>query len=133
MYVSKWELSVQNFDSLCVLYTRYPIVARALGLAAARASKGILHTTIRAIFALSRAQLLLLVVTRSRDLSCECHVTKQKMPARSNFPLSNFENSGTIQFSLSSSTSRGLCPKNLEKRAHPTGLLWTLGSSVHHL
>ena len=72
-----------------------------------------------AIFALSRAQLLLLVVTRSRDLSRECHVTKHKTPARSNFPLSNFENSGTIQFSSSSSTKRGLCPKNVETRAHP--------------
>ena len=30
--------------------------------------------------------------------------------------LSNFENSGTIQFSSSSSTSRGLCPKIFEKR-----------------
>ena len=40
----------------------------------------------RAIFALSRAQLLLLVVTRSRELSRECHVTKHKTPARSNFP-----------------------------------------------
>ena len=68
-----------------------------------------------AIFALCRAQLLLLVVTRSRDLSRECHVTKHKTPAKSNFPLSNFENSGTIQFSSSSSTSRGLCPKNFEK------------------
>ena len=57
-----------------------------------------------AIFALSRTQLLLLVVTRSRDLSRECHVT---------------QNSGTIQFSSSSSTSRELCPKNFEKRAHP--------------
>ena len=34
-----------------------------------------------AIFALSRAQLLLLVVTRSRELSRECHVTKHKKPA----------------------------------------------------
>ena len=74
------------------------------------------------IFALSSAQLLLLVVTRSRDLSRECHVTKHNTPARSNFqfPLSNFENSGTIQFSSLSSTSRGLCPKNVEKRAHPS-------------
>ena len=68
----------------------------------------------------SRTQLLLLVVTRSCELSRECHVTKHKTQARSNFPLSNFENSGTIQFSSSSSTSRGLCPKNFEKRAHPT-------------
>ena len=77
-----------------------------------------------AIFALSRAQLLLLVVTRSRDLSRECHVTKHKTPARSNFPLSNFEHSGTIQFSSSSSTSRGLCPKNFEKRAHTNQTLY---------
>ena len=69
----------------------------------------------RAILALSRAQLLLIVVTRSRDLSRECHVTKHKTPAKSNFPMSNFENSGTIQFSSSRSTSRGLCPKNFEK------------------
>ena len=79
-----------------------------------------LRQPMRAIFALSRAQSLFLVVTRSRELSRECHVTKHKTPARSNFPLSNFENSGTIQFSSSSSTSRGLCPKNFEKRAHPT-------------
>ena len=52
-------------------------------------------------------------------MACECHVTKHKTPARSNFPMSNFENSGTIQFNSSSSTSRGLCPKNFEKRAHP--------------
>ena len=78
-----------------------------------------LRQPMRAIFALSRAQFLLLVVTRSCELSRECHVTKHKMLARSNFPLSNFESSGTIQFSSSSSTSRGLCPKNCEKRAHP--------------
>ena len=78
-----------------------------------------LRQPMRAIFALSRAQSLFLVVTRSRELSRECHVTKHKTPARSNFPLSNFENSGTIQFSSSSSTRRGLCPKNFEKRAHP--------------
>ena len=52
-------------------------------------------------------QLLLVVVTRSRELSRECHVTKHKTPARSNFQ--------TIQFSSSSSTSRGLCPKNFKK------------------
>ena len=79
-----------------------------------------LRQPMRAILALSRAQLLLIVVTRSRDLSRECHVTKHKTPARSNFPMSNFENFGTIQFSSSRSTSRGLCPKNFEKRAHPT-------------
>ena len=78
-----------------------------------------LRQPMHAIFALSSALLLLLVVTRSRDLSRECHVTKHKKPARSNFPLSNFENSGTIQFSSSSCTRRGLCPKNFEKRAHP--------------
>ena len=78
-----------------------------------------LRQPMRTIFALSRAQFLLLVVTRSRDRSRDCYVTKHKTPARSNFPLSNFENSGTIQFSSLSSTSRGLCPKNFEKRAHP--------------
>ena len=36
----------------------------------------------RAILALSRAQLLLIVVTRSRDLSRECHVTKHKRRPR---------------------------------------------------
>ena len=80
-----------------------------------------LRQPMRAIFALSRAQLLLLVFTRSRDLSRECHVTKHKTPAKSNFPLSNFENSGTIPFSSSSYTSRRLCPKNFDIRAHPTG------------
>ena len=78
-----------------------------------------LRQPIRAILALSHAQLLLIVVTRSRDLSRECHVTKHKTPAKSNFPMSNFKNSETIQFSSSRSTSRGLCPKNFEKRAHP--------------
>ena len=73
----------------------------------------------RAIFALSRTQLLLLVDTRSRDLSRECHVTKYKTPARSNFPLSNFKNYETIQFSSSSSTSRGFCPKNFEIKGAP--------------
>ena len=81
-----------------------------------------LRQPMRAILALSRAQLLLIVVTRSRDLSRECHVTKHKTPARSNFPMSSFENSGTIQFSSSRSTSRGLCPKSFEKRAHPNVL-----------
>ena len=76
-----------------------------------------------AIFALSRAQLLLLVITRSRDLSRECTVIKHKTPARSTFPLFNFGNSGTIQFSSSISTRRGLCPKNFEKRAHLIGPL----------
>ena len=70
----------------------------------------------REIFPLSHLQLLLLVVTRSCELSRECHVTKHKTLARSNFPLSNFENSRTIQFSSSSSTSRGLCPKNFETK-----------------
>ena len=51
-------------------------------------------------------------------LTRKCHVTKYKTLARSNFPFSNFENSGTIQFSSSSSTSRGLYPKNFEKRVH---------------
>ena len=74
-----------------------------------------LRQPMRAIFALSRAQLLLVVVTRSRELSRECHVTKHKTPARSNFPMINYENSGTIQFSLSSSTSRRLCSKIFEK------------------
>ena len=78
-----------------------------------------LRQPMHAIFALGRVQLLLLVVTRSRDISRECHVTKHKTPARSNFPLSNLENSGTIKSSSSSSTSRGLCPKKFEKRAHP--------------
>ena len=78
-----------------------------------------LRQPMRAILALSRAQLLLIVVTRSRDLSRECHVTKHKTPAKRNFPMSNFENSGTIQFSSSRSTSKGLCPTNFEKRAHP--------------
>ena len=90
-----------------------------------------LRQPMRAIFALSHAQLLLLVVKRSRDLARECHVTKHKTLARSNFPLSNFENSGTIQSSSSSSTSRGKCPKNLEKRAHPNALkIKTLKLSV---
>ena len=97
-----------------------------------------LRQPMRAILALSRAQLLLIVVTRSRDLSRECHVTKHKTPARSNFPMSNFENFGTIQFSSSRSTSRGLCPKNFEKRAHPTVQVmymvypsqWKLGSPL---
>ena len=84
-----------------------------------RAECSKLRQPMRTIFALSREQLLLVVFTRSREMSRECHVIKHKTPARSNFPLSNFENSGAIQFSPSSSTSRGLCPKKFEKRAHP--------------
>ena len=42
-----------------------------------------LRQPMRAIFALSHPQLQLLVVTRSRELSRECHVTKHKMQARS--------------------------------------------------
>ena len=38
-----------------------------------------LRQPMRAIFALSHPQLQLLVVTRSRELSRECHVTKHKM------------------------------------------------------
>ena len=158
------------------MYTRYPIVARALGQASReqrylvyneeiRVSiiiikisnvnmfilcdlKGLclnhdhiahvyeymgtecskLRQPMRAIFALSRAQLLLLVVTRSRELSRECHMTKHKTQARCNFPLFNFENSGTIEFSSSSSTIKGLCLRNFEKRAHP--ILWHSGMSI---
>ena len=39
-----------------------------------------LRQPMHALFALSRVQLLLLVVTRSRDLSREFHVTKHKTP-----------------------------------------------------
>ena len=92
-----------------------------------------LQQPMHAIFALSRTQLLLVVVTRSREMSRECHVTKHKTPARSNFPLSNFENSGTIQFSSSSSTSRGLCPNNVEKGAHPTILFgYQIWAIIYH-
>ena len=47
------ELFARKNMHICALYTRYPIVARALGLAvafrpSARASKGILHTNMRA-------------------------------------------------------------------------------------
>ena len=40
-----------------------------------------LRQPMRAILALSRAQLLLIVVTRSRDLSRECHVSSIHMTA----------------------------------------------------
>ena len=76
-----------------------------------------LRQPMRAIFALSRAQLLLVAVTKSHLMSRECHVTKHKTPARSNVPLSNFGNSGTIQFSSSSSTRR-LYARFLCSRAH---------------
>ena len=114
------KISNVNMYILCDLkgqYLNHDHVAHVYEYIGAKCSK--LQQSMRAIFALSRAQLLLLVVTRSRDLSRECHVTIHKTPARSNFPLSNFENSETIQFSSSSSTSRGLCSKNFEKRAHP--------------
>ena len=68
-----------------------------------------LRQPMHAIFVLSRAQLLLLVVKRSRDLSRECHVTKHKTPRQE----------VTSHCPISSSKSRGLCPKNFEKRAHP--------------
>ena len=84
-----------------------------------------LRQHMREIFALGRAQMLLLVVTRSRGLSRECHVTKHRTPARSNFSLSNFKNSGTIRFSSSSSTSRELCRRIFDKTAHPSELIET--------
>ena len=48
-----------------------------------------LRQPMRTIFTLRCAQLLF--VTRSRELSRECHVTKHKTQARSNFLLSNFK------------------------------------------
>ena len=128
-----FESNMRNFASTLVKFSKLSHIPTTIwrppkmAPPALRGQRGPLlrHWPMPAIFALSRAQLLLLVVTRSRDLSRECHVTKHKTPARSNFPLSNFENSGTIQFSSSSSTSRGLCPKNYEKRAHPNIIhLW---------
>ena len=74
-----------------------------------------LRQPMRAIFALSRAQLLFLVVTRSRELSRECHVTKHKTPARSNFPLSNFENSGPFNSAHRALQVEGCAPKILKK------------------
>ena len=99
----------------CLNYDHVPHVYEYMG---AEFSK--LRQPMRAIFTLSPAQLLLVVVTRSREMSRECHVTKHKTPARSNFQLSNYEIYGTIQFSSSSSTRRGLCPKIFEKMAHPS-------------
>ena len=110
------KISKVNMYILCDLKGQclnHDHVAHVYEYIGAECSK--LRQPMRAICALSRAQLLLLVVTRSRDLSRECHVTKHKTPARSNFPLSNFENSGTIQFSSSSSTSRRCAPKILKK------------------
>ena len=69
----------------------------------------------RVIFALSRAQLLLLVVTKSRDLSRECNVTKHKTPARSDFPLSNFENSGPFNSAHRVIQVKGCAPKFLKQ------------------
>ena len=67
--------------------------------------------------AVAIAQLLLLVVTISCDMSRECHLTKHKPPARSNFPLSNFEKSGTIQFRSSNRAIqvKGCATKILKK------------------
>ena len=80
-----------------------------------------LRQPMRAIFALSRTQLLLLVVTRSRDLSRECNVTKPKTPARSNFPLSNLKIPGPFN-SAHRAIQEGCAPKILKKRAHPIEL-----------
>ena len=94
----------------------------------------------RAIFALSRAQFLLLVVTRSRDRSRECHVTKHKMPARlihvvyqysrakrasvyqrqgvtSHCPISKIP--GPFHSAHRALHVEGYAPKSLKKRAHP--------------
>ena len=80
-----------DFKGQCLNHNHVAHVYEYMG---AECSK--LRQHLRVIFALSRAHLQLLVVTRSRGLSRECHVTKHKTPARSYFPLSNFENSGTI-------------------------------------
>ena len=77
------KISNVNMYILCDLKGRclnHDHVAHVKEFKGAECSK--LRQPMRAIFALSRAQLLLLVVTRSRDLSRECHVTKHKTPAR---------------------------------------------------
>ena len=118
------KISNVNMYILCDLKGQclnHDHVARVYEYIGAECSK--LRQPMRAIFALNRAQLLLVVVTRSREMYRELHVTKHKMPARSSFLLSNLENSGTIRFSSSSSRSRRLCPKHLEKTTHPSGIV----------
>ena len=84
-------------DILCDLkeqYLNHDHVAHVYEYMGAECSRQRMH----AIFALSRAVAIASCyeitwpVTRSR----ECHVTKHKTPARSDFPLSNFKISGTI-------------------------------------
>ena len=76
-----------------------------------------LRQPMRAIFALRRAQLLLLVVTRSRELSRESHGTKHKTPARSNFPLSNFKIPGPFNSAHRALQVEGCATKVLKKDA----------------
>ena len=70
-----------------------------------------LRQPMRTIFALIRAQLLLLVFTISRDLSRECHVIKHKTPIVQ-FPIVQFRK-------FRDQSSRGLCLNDFEKSAHP--------------
>ena len=84
------KISTVNMFILCdlkgqCLNLNHDHVAHVYEYMGAECSK--LRQPMRAISALSRVQLLLLVVTRSRELSRECHVTKHKTPARSNFPF----------------------------------------------
>ena len=108
------KISNVNMCILCNLKGQclnHDLVAHVYEYMGAEGSK--LRQHMRAIFAVSRAQFLLLVVTRSRELSRECHVTKHKTPARSNFPLSNFENSGT--FNSAHRALEGCAPTILKK------------------
>ena len=74
-----------------------------------------LRQHMRAIFALSRAQLLLLVVTRSCELSRECHVTniKRRQGVTSHCPISKIL--GPFNSAHRALQVEGCVQKNLKK------------------
>ena len=73
-----------------------------------------LRQPMRTIFALSRAQLLLLVVTISRELSSECHVTKHKTQGvTSHCPISKIP--GPLKSAYRALQVEGCAPNFLKK------------------
>ena len=112
------KISNVNMYILCDLKGRclnYDHVAHVYEYIGAECSK--LRQLMRAIFTLSHAQLLLLVVMRSRDLSRECHVTKHKTPRQqgvtSHCPILKI--SGPFNSAHRALQVEGCAPKILKK------------------
>ena len=97
----KWNTMCWN-----ALYTIYPIVMRALGLAAfrpsARASKGILHTRERAVFCCIKYTLL----SRALGLAAECARDQRSLAYKAFWP--SWNTSPVPEGPIGSSGIRGL-------------------------